>query len=217
MNRRTLMMLAGGLPLMSTAHAQTAKPAFRRSRPGDPAWPSAAQWSELNARSAANSSQVRSPIEACRISARQRRVRGALPRPEEPLVHRRRCRADPDQRLGRRLDVDAQRLCRRRAQHRRRGGGRQLRAHASAAARGQGRRPLLPGHVERARFPAGVDAQDGSHRAARRLRRPGLQGSRRSRRCRSAPARCGCKPMTPSPRPAATCRAAAARPWAWPV
>lgn len=28
-------MLTGGLPLMSTAHAQTTKAAFRRSRPGE--------------------------------------------------------------------------------------------------------------------------------------------------------------------------------------
>ena len=46
MNRRRLMMLAGGLPLMSTAYAQT----VRRSRPGDPSWPSDSQWQELNAR-----------------------------------------------------------------------------------------------------------------------------------------------------------------------
>ena len=52
MNRRHLMMLAGGLPLMSTVPthilAQDAKP-FRRSRPGDPSWPSPAQWEALNA------------------------------------------------------------------------------------------------------------------------------------------------------------------------
>jgi len=53
------MLLAGGLPLMSTAYAQSPKPAFRRSRPGDPSWPSAVQWAE-------QLTQVRSPLEACR-------------------------------------------------------------------------------------------------------------------------------------------------------
>jgi FAD/FMN-containing dehydrogenase len=66
MNRRTLMMLAGGLPLMSTAHAQSAKSAFHRSRPGDPSWPSAAQWAELDAKVGGQLTQVRPPLEACR-------------------------------------------------------------------------------------------------------------------------------------------------------
>jgi FAD/FMN-containing dehydrogenase len=68
MNRRTLLTLAGGLPLMSTAHAQDAKPAFRRSRPGDPAWPSDAQWSELNSQVGGQLVQVRSPLDACRTN-----------------------------------------------------------------------------------------------------------------------------------------------------
>ena len=67
MNRRTLLMLAGGLPLMSTAHAQTAS-AFRRSRPGDPAWPSDAQWSELSNQVGGQLVQVRSPLDACRTA-----------------------------------------------------------------------------------------------------------------------------------------------------
>ncbi|MEA2845287.1 MAG: hypothetical protein QOG78_568, partial [Rhodospirillaceae bacterium] len=62
MNRRTLMMLAGGLPLMSTAHAQSAKSAFHRSRPGDPSWPSAAQWAELDAKVGGQLTQVRPPL-----------------------------------------------------------------------------------------------------------------------------------------------------------
>ena len=68
MNRRQLMMLAGGLPLMSTAPlAQNAQP-IRRSRPGDPSWPSAAQWQELNARVGGQLIQVKSPLEACRAA-----------------------------------------------------------------------------------------------------------------------------------------------------
>ena len=66
MKRRELMMLAGGLPLMSTAHAQTPPSVFRRIRPGDPSWPSAAQWSELNAKAGGQLVEVRSPLAACR-------------------------------------------------------------------------------------------------------------------------------------------------------
>lgn len=65
MNRRQLMMLAGGLPLMSTAYAQDAK---RRSRPGDPSWPSASQWQELAARVGGQLVQVKPPLDACRAA-----------------------------------------------------------------------------------------------------------------------------------------------------
>src|SRR5882724_10188258 len=71
MNRRQLMMLAGGLPLMSTVPthilAQDAKP-FRRSRPGDPSWPSPAQWEALNAQTGGQLVQVRPPLDACRAA-----------------------------------------------------------------------------------------------------------------------------------------------------
>lgn len=65
MNRRQLMMLAGGLPLMSTAYAQDAK---RRSRPGDPSWPSASQWQELAAGVGGQLVQVKPPLDACRAA-----------------------------------------------------------------------------------------------------------------------------------------------------
>ncbi|MGD9882656.1 MAG: FAD-binding protein [Reyranella sp.] len=65
MNRRTLLTLAGGLPLMSTAHAQDT-PRYRRNRPGDPGWPSDGQWRELDARVGGQLLVVRSPMEACR-------------------------------------------------------------------------------------------------------------------------------------------------------
>ncbi|MCA0249610.1 MAG: FAD-dependent oxidoreductase [Proteobacteria bacterium] len=66
MNRRHLLKLAGGLPLMSTAHAQATP--FRRNRPGDPAWPSSAQWEELNGRVGGQLSRVQSPLEVCRAA-----------------------------------------------------------------------------------------------------------------------------------------------------
>ncbi len=66
MNRRHLLKLAGGLPLMSTAHAQGSS--FRRNRPGDPAWPSPTQWAELDGRVGGQLSRVQSPLDACRAA-----------------------------------------------------------------------------------------------------------------------------------------------------
>jgi FAD/FMN-containing dehydrogenase len=66
MHRRTLIKLAGGLPLMSpTAYAQS----HRRNRPGNAGWPSAAQWKDLDATLGGRLVEVRSPIEACRAAA----------------------------------------------------------------------------------------------------------------------------------------------------
>ncbi|MEI7871982.1 MAG: FAD-binding oxidoreductase [Alphaproteobacteria bacterium] len=65
MNRRDLLKLTGGLPFMSTACAQGAKPAFQRSRPGDPAWPSDANWQALEAEVGGRLVRVTSPLEAC--------------------------------------------------------------------------------------------------------------------------------------------------------
>jgi FAD/FMN-containing dehydrogenase len=66
MKRRKLMMLAGGLPLMSTASAQT--PLLRRNRPGDPGWPSAEHWQGLNAKVGGRLMQLGSPLAACRAA-----------------------------------------------------------------------------------------------------------------------------------------------------
>jgi FAD/FMN-containing dehydrogenase len=66
MQRRQLMMLAGGLPLMSMAHAQS--PPIRRNRPGDPSWPSAAQWEALNGRVGGQLVKVPQPLETCRAA-----------------------------------------------------------------------------------------------------------------------------------------------------
>ena len=218
MNRRTLMMLAGGLPLMSTAHAQRAKPPFAAAGPAMPRWPSAAQWQELNA-------QVGGRLVAGAVAARglprragQRRLRppssAGLKNPwcigDDVALTQTSGWADAWASTPSAYAVPARNAADVAAAV-------NFARDAPPAAGGEGRRPLLPGHVERARFAADLDAPDGPHRAARRLRGAGLQGRRRSRRCRSAPARSGCKPMPPSPRPAATCRAAAAPPWAWPA
>ena len=49
---------------MSTAYAQP----VRRSRPGDPSWPSAAQWAELNGQVGGQLVQVTTPLDACRAA-----------------------------------------------------------------------------------------------------------------------------------------------------
>jgi hypothetical protein len=65
MLRRTLITLAGGLPLMSLpAHARP----YRRVRPGEPGWPSASEWKGLDARVGGRLVEVRSPIDACRAA-----------------------------------------------------------------------------------------------------------------------------------------------------
>lgn len=65
MHRRTLLELAGGVPLMSTAaHAQP----YRRVRPGDAGWPTAAHWKDLDATLGGRLVEVRSPVEACRAA-----------------------------------------------------------------------------------------------------------------------------------------------------
>lgn len=68
MHRRHLMKLAGGLPLMSTAPLTAHAQSFRRVRPGEPGWPSAAQWQALGERVGGQLIQVRSPLDVCRAN-----------------------------------------------------------------------------------------------------------------------------------------------------
>jgi len=65
MYRRTLIKLAGGLPLMSaTALAQP----YRRVRQGEPGWPTADQWRSLDARIGGRLVAVEPPFDACRAA-----------------------------------------------------------------------------------------------------------------------------------------------------
>jgi FAD/FMN-containing dehydrogenase len=50
---------------MSTAHAQTAKPAFTRVRPGEAGWPTTGQWQELEDKLGDRLIDVRSSFAAC--------------------------------------------------------------------------------------------------------------------------------------------------------
>src|SRR5215475_13917859 len=60
------MTLIGGLPMISTAHAQTAKPAFVRVRPGEAGWPTEAEWQRLNTQVGGQLIRVSSPLDACK-------------------------------------------------------------------------------------------------------------------------------------------------------
>jgi len=63
--RRHLMKLIAGLPLLPTAtSAQTTMPAFSRVRPADADWPSDAQWQSLRAELGERLLRVQSPLEA---------------------------------------------------------------------------------------------------------------------------------------------------------
>ncbi len=67
MMRRDLMKYAGALTLMaSDAGAQGGGAVFKRVRPGEPGWPSAERWQDLNAKVGGQLSAVTSPLDACR-------------------------------------------------------------------------------------------------------------------------------------------------------
>ena len=74
MNRRQLLRRLGALPLLSwiaglpTAFGATrafAAKAMRRNLPGDPAWPSDGEWTQLNAATGGRLVKLASPLDAC--------------------------------------------------------------------------------------------------------------------------------------------------------
>lgn len=71
--RRRVLGHASALPFGSLLVSRTSRAAapavsagFRRCRPSDPDWPSAAQWEELNRQVGGQLIKVRSPLDACR-------------------------------------------------------------------------------------------------------------------------------------------------------
>jgi hypothetical protein len=109
-----------------------------------------------------------------RRGARECGLRGPVPEREEPVLPRRRRGADADARLGGRVDVRAERVRRRGAQHGRCCGSRQLCATAPPAPGGQGWRPQLSRHFECGRFADVVDASHARSSAARGIPATGL-------------------------------------------
>jgi FAD/FMN-containing dehydrogenase len=70
MTRRELMMMMGALPMMSHAAAQQppTPAAFRRVRPGEPGWPSEAEWEGLKAKVGGRLIKLGSPLDVCRAA-----------------------------------------------------------------------------------------------------------------------------------------------------
>ena len=66
MHRRTLIKLAGGLLMSTTAPLQVRAEAYRRVRPGEAGWPTDAQWKELDGQIGGRLVTVPRPLEACR-------------------------------------------------------------------------------------------------------------------------------------------------------
>ncbi len=66
MNRRTVLQGAAALALPGATAASGAP--LRRVRPGEPGWPSAAQWDALKGAVGGNLFPVRSPLAACAAS-----------------------------------------------------------------------------------------------------------------------------------------------------
>ena len=113
-SRRNLLKMSAALPFMGgIAHgASTAAPLQVRVRLGDPAWPSEAKWEQLDHDVGGRLIKVTSPLAAC-VGQTRRRLRRSLQGAQEPLLPRRRGGPDPVARVGRGLDVAAERLCRR--------------------------------------------------------------------------------------------------------
>ena len=78
LDRRTLLKHLAAVPVLSTLwpylssaeQTKTAsKPAFRRVRPGDPSWPSAASWEKLTQQVGGNLIPVQFPLAACQSAS----------------------------------------------------------------------------------------------------------------------------------------------------
>ena len=188
MNRRGLLQRAAvAIPSLSgmwswlgpTRVWGAARP-HSRVRPGDPAWPSEASWNRLSRDVGGRLVKVQLAARRLHGRAVERGLRSGVQGLEEPVLPRRRGWVDAVPRLGRRLDVEAKRVrggrpddgrCRRR---------RQFRPRAQFAGRREGRRPQLPGHIQRGRLSADLDARDECAHRARRVRRCRVRGTPRA-------------------------------------
>ena len=117
--RRPLRTAAAAAPLLPGLSSRTLAPRravaasrpLSRVRPGGPAWPSEASWDRLSRE--VGGRLVRCSRRSPHAWRRRRAPLCAGPQgTEEPLLPRRRGRADAVARLGRCLDVQTERLCR---------------------------------------------------------------------------------------------------------
>ena len=177
---RRLIELFAGLPFMS-AFAFGASAGLQpktRVRPGDAAWPSDAAWDELGRAVEGRLIKVQSPLAACVGAAPDAACAQVFKELKNPYF----LGDEPGltQSLGwvgawtsqpsvYAVAAKTTRRCR---------CGSQLRPQEQSQDRGQGRRPQLPGNLERRRLLADLDPPHERDRHARRLRRRGLRGPR---------------------------------------
>ena len=185
--RRRLLKLGAALRLAPAAWlaASVAAPAraagaFSRVRPGDPAWPDASRWKELEAAVGGSLLTLRSPFADCLAAASAPACTQRFTSASNPVRPGDDAGPDADLRLGRCLDLVGRASMRSRRGTPPMSSPRSTSRARSPAPRRQGRRPQLPGHVERGRFAAGLDPRDERGDAPRRLRRAGLRGRRRA-------------------------------------
>ena len=159
-SRRRLLGTLAGLPLvggLARAASAVVRPQAR-VRLGDPAWPSEASWNQLDHDVGGRLIKVRSPLADCVGGTPDAACEQMFKELKNPYYLGDEVGADPDRSAGstpgRRSPAPMRWPRRRRG--RRRGG--QLRARPTPAAGGEGRRPQLPGHLERAGFAADLDA-----------------------------------------------------------
>ncbi len=148
--RRTLIKLAGGLPA-DVDRPPIAQP-YRRVGPAMPAGRRPPQWKDLDTqarRPAGRGAARRSTPAARRRTAPMRR---RLPRLKNPWAIGDSVALTQTSGWADAWTSTPSAYAVAGARRGRRGGGGQLRAHPSPAAGGERRRPLLPGHVERARI-----------------------------------------------------------------
>jgi FAD/FMN-containing dehydrogenase len=93
MNRRTLLKRLAAVPLLPTLWPyvsnaeQTSLPAksgFRRVRPGDPSWPSAANWEKLKQQVGGNLIPVQFPLTACQRASESTSCQDVLKKLDNP-------------------------------------------------------------------------------------------------------------------------------------
>ena len=211
MHRRTLLtqtalaglaaMVAPGCAARAPASGPVGGP-LRRVRPSDPEWPDAAAWSgSASAPGAGSSGCSRRSPSAC-ARARRRPARRSSRQVKNPYYLGDEVGADADARLGRRVDVRAERL-RGRGAHTPRTSSRRSTSRASTSCGWSSRAAATA-----TRAPPTRRTRCWSGRAAW-TRSPlhdafvpaGCAGrTRRSRRSRSGPARSGRRSTTPSRR-----------------
>ena len=181
LSRRCLLEILAGLPFMSglapglSVHAQATLPKTR-FRPSDPGWPSDEKWDQLSREVEGRLIKVRSPLAACvgaSFDATCAQTFKELKNPyylgdevgltqslgwvgawtSRPSVYAVAAKMSRDVVTAVNFDTDEQ-----------------------SAAGGEGRRPQLPGNIQRRRLAAHLDAPYERDRPARRLRRRGLRG-----------------------------------------